>query len=266
MMQRVPVVMIHGAFCGAWAFAPWRAEFESRGFGVHVPALRHHATREEAARSLAGVSLGEYLADLSALVDSLRSPPVLIGHSLGGLLAQMLAARMSVRALVLLAPLAPWGVFPSTPGECVAMQALFLEGAFWKKVLLPRQAIAETHAFDRVPRRDRAMLLDRLVPESGLALFESMQWMFDWRKTSFVDRHALTCPLLCIAGGHDRIVSPATVRHLTRRYHGRARYELLPDHGHWLVGEPGWERIANGSLVWLDQVLDRDTRRVSGAR
>jgi pimeloyl-ACP methyl ester carboxylesterase len=258
--------MIHGAFCGGWAFAPWRAPFEKRGFTVYTPVLRHHSCGEEAMRCLAGVSLRDYLADLSTLVGTVGSPPVIIGHSLGGLLAQMLAARLRVRALVLLAPLAPSGIFPSSASEAMAMQALFLEGTFWKKVLAPRRAIAASQAFHCVPEPERVKLVARLVPESGLALFESMHWLFDSHKTSMVDRRALTCPILCVAGARDRIVSPATVRRLARRYEGRARYELLPDHGHWLPGEPGWERIAAGSLAWLDQVLDRDSRRIPGAR
>ena len=69
-----------------------------------------------------------------------------------------------------------------------------------------------------------------------------------------------------VAGANDRIVSPTTVRRLARRYGGRARYELLAGHGHWLPGEPGWERIAKGSLTWLAQVLDRNPKRVSGTR
>lgn len=263
MKERVPVMMVHGAFCGAWAFASWRSAFEERGYIVYTPTLRHHASRDEAARCLAGVGLRDYLADLSGLISTVRSAPVLIGHSLGGLLAQMIAATSDVRALVLLAPLAPWGVFPSAPFECVAMQSLFLEGAFWKKALPPQKAIAAREAFHCVPENERAMLVERLVPESGLALFESMHWMLDSHKTSMVDRRAVTCPVLCVAGGRDRIVSPATVRRLARRYHGRARYELLADHGHWLPGEPGWERIAAGALAWLDQVLVPDGKRVS---
>lgn len=264
MKKRVPVVMIHGAFCGGWVFASWRAAFEARGFAVYTPTLRHHGSRAEGLRSLAGVSLRDYVADVSALIDTLGSAPILIGHSLGGLVAQMLAARLRVRALVLLAPLAPWGVFPSAPFECIAMHALFVEGAFWKKVLSPHKAIAATEAFHCVPEQQRAVLVERLVPESGLALFESMHWLFDSHRTSAVDRRAVTCPVLCVSGARDRIVSATTVRHLARRYQGRARYQLLPDHGHWLPGEPGWERIAAGSLAWLGQVLVPDEKRVSG--
>jgi len=264
MAKRLPVVMIHGAFCGGWVFAQWRALFEARGFVVHTPTLRHHSSAVEGTASLGGVGVRDYCADIGALVDSLDSPPVIVGHSLGGLLAQMLAAAGRARALVLLAPLAPWGMFPSTPFEWMSLQALYWEGAFWKKVLPPKYWVAAANALDRVPEPERAAILARLVPESGLAIFETMHWMLDSAKTAFVDQLAVTCPILCLAGANDRIVSPTTVRRLARRYGGRARYELLDGHGHWLPGEPGWERIAKGSLIWLDQVLDRNPKRVLG--
>lgn len=266
MAKRLPVLMIHGAFCGGWSFASWRTVFEARGFAVHTPTLLHHASTEVAAQSLGGVSLRDYLAELSSLIDSFESPPIVIGHSMGGLLAQMLATTLRVRALVLLAPLAPWGIFPSTAFEWAAMQALWWEGAFWNKVLKPKHALASAYALEFVPERERESVLRRLVPESGQAIFEALHWMLDRHKTTFVEPRHVTCPMLCLAGGKDRIVSPATVRRVARRYGGRARYENLADHGHWLLGEPGWERIAAGSLAWIDQVLDRDSRRVPGAR
>jgi pimeloyl-ACP methyl ester carboxylesterase len=262
MSKRLPVVMLHGAFCGGWAFAHWSTLYEAHGFDVRSATLRHHSSAEEAAW-LGGVSIRDYCADLARLIDSLDSRPVIVGHSLGGLLAQMLAATGRARALVLLAPLAPWGMFPSTPFEWMSLQALCWEGLFWKKVLPPKYWLAATNALDLVPEEKRAAILRRLVPESGLAIFEALLWMLDSRKTTFVDQRAVTCPILCLAGGRDRIVPSGGVRRIARRYGGRARYELLPGHGHWLIGEPGWERIATGSLAWLDQVLDRDPKRVS---
>jgi non-heme chloroperoxidase len=266
MAKPLPVVMIHGAFCGGWSFAGWRALYEARGFDVHTPDLRHHASHEEAQRFLGGVSIRDYCADISTLLDRFDSLPVVVGHSLGGLVAQMLAAKGCIRALILLAPLAPWGMFPSTPFEWMSMQALYLEGAFWKKVLSPRRRIAAAHALERVPEEFRPAILKRLVPESGLALFEAMHWFLDPHKATLVEPRAVTCPILCIAGACDRIVSATTARRVARRYGGRARCEILRDHGHWLHGEPEWERIARGSLAWLDQVLDRDSERVGGRR
>lgn len=250
--------MIHGAFCGSWAFEDWRTVFQAQGFEVHTPTLRHHQPGSGATAELGRTSLRDYVADLHGLLDEIPDQPILMGHSLGGLLAQMLAARGRARALVLFAPSAPWGMMPSTAFEFCSAQALYLEGAFWRKPLAPRSWIASANMLDLVPHDRRESILARLVPESGLATFEVMHWMFDATRASYVDARAIVCPVLCLAGARDRVIPPSTVRRLARRYRGRARYEELPDHSHWLIGEPGWERIAAGCLEWLQRILGRD--------
>ncbi|HEY2446292.1 MAG TPA: alpha/beta hydrolase [Rhizomicrobium sp.] len=262
-MSGSPVVMVHGAFCGGWAFDGWRPLFERRGFEVHSPNLRHHEPRTRDEDALGGTSLRDYASDLAGLLDRIDPWPIVIGHSLGGLLAQMLAAMRPVRALVLLAPSPPWGLLPSTPFEFFSAQALFFEGAFWHKPLAPRRWIAEANALDLIPEAGRDAILERLVPESGRAMFEVMHWMLDGGRASHVDARAVACPILCLAGAQDRVSPPATVKRIARRYGGRARYEELPAHSHWLIGEPRWEKIARGALSWLDRVADRDEERTT---
>lgn len=262
MTARLPVIMIHGAFCGGWVFEAWRPLYEARGFDVHTPTLRHHepgGSQTELART----GMRDYAADLDALLARVGGSAIVIGHSLGGLLAQMLAARGRVRALILLAPSAPWGMLPSMASEFLAAQALYAEGVFWRRALAPKHWIAAANALDLVPEEGRPAILDRLVPESGLAMFEVLHWMFDRSRATEVDPRAVACPILCLVGARDRINPPATVRRLARRYGGRARYEELPNHSHWLIGEPGWERTAAGSLDWLGRILGRDTERIS---
>src|SRR6185437_16892393 len=99
-----------------------------------------------------------------------------VGHALGGLLAQMLAARKEVRALVLLAPSAPWGVPPSSLLEIAAAQALLLKVGFWNKLLPPDTNQAERHALNRFPDAERRKLFARFKAESGRAIFETMHW------------------------------------------------------------------------------------------
>ena len=119
---------------------------------------------------------------------------------MGGLLAQMLAARRDVRALVLLAPSAPWGVLPSTPFEFVSAQALYFAGDFWNRLLRPTHWIAAANALDQLPPDERDAVFARFVPESGLATFEVMHWPLDLKRATQVDPRDVTCPVLCLVG------------------------------------------------------------------
>jgi pimeloyl-ACP methyl ester carboxylesterase len=252
---KVNVVMIHGAFCGPWAFEHWRKPFAARGYKLHLPALRFHDCGRNPPPALGTTSLLDYASDLERLLDDIGEPAVLIGHSMGGLLAQMLSARRKVAACVLLAPSAPYGVLPATPFEIASAQALYLAGDFWNKPLKPERWIAETNALDMLPEKDRAAVFAQFVPESGLATFEIMQWALDTKRASAVDAAAVKCPILCLAGSRDRVNSPGTVRSIARRYRDHATFEELHGHSHWLIGEPGWEKIADHALGWLDSVL-----------
>lgn len=88
------VVLIHGTWARGDSWDPARAAFEERGYTVHTPTLRHHELPlQEGAIKIAPLSMRDYTDDLVALVDSLDSPPPIVGLSLGGLLAQLVAAR-----------------------------------------------------------------------------------------------------------------------------------------------------------------------------
>ena len=146
------------------------------------------------------------------------APAILVGHSMGGLLAQMLAARCDVHALVLLAPSAPWGVPPSTLLEIASAQAMLLNVGFWNSVLKPDQHVAGLHSLDRLPPAERDALFARFMPESGRATFEIMHWGMDMGRASEVDARKVECPILVIAGGEDRINTPGTVERIAALY------------------------------------------------
>ncbi len=260
-VSRSPVVMIHGAFCGGWVFDHWRAAFEAKGYAVHTPTLRYHDRGDDPPTELGKTSVRDYADDIEKLIEGLPSPPILIGHSMGGLIAQMLAARRDVRALVLLAPSAPWGVLPSTPFEFMSAQALYLVGDFWNKILRPTHWIAAANALDLLAPDERDAVFARFVPESGLATFEVLHWPMDFARTTQVDPRDVTCPVLCLVGAKDRVNPPATVRRVASRYGGRARYEELAGHSHWLIGEPGWEKVAARAAEWLGEVVSDKGRR-----
>ena len=251
--KKPPVVMIHGAFAGPWSWDGFAAKFRAAGYAVHAPCLRHHDGGKPPA-SLGQTSLADYSDDLEKFLDELDAPSILVGHSMGGLLAQILAVRCDVHALVLLAPSAPWGVPPSTLFEIASAQAMLLNVGFWNSVLKPDEHIAGRHSLDRMSGAGRDAVMARFVPESGRAIFEIMHWGMDMRRASEVDVREVDCPLLVIAGGEDRLHPPATMERVAALYGARADYEKFPGMSHWLVGEPGWEKIAARALAWLDKI------------
>jgi len=247
-----PVVMIHGSFCGPWAWHGFAQKFAGSGYKVECPALRFHDMAQPP-EALGTTSLSDYVADLEEHLQALASPAILVGHSLGGLLAQMLAARTKLKAAVLLAPAAPWGVPPSSLLEIAAAQSLLLKVGFWNKVLAPDLDGMERQALSRIPTAERAALLGRMGPESGRATFEMVHWGLDMGRASEVEAHKVRCPLLLLAGGEDRICPPGTVERIAALYRG-SHYEKLPGMGHWLIGEPGWEQVADRAIAWLDSL------------
>ena len=246
-----PVVMIHGGHCGPWSFEGFAGKFQEAGYRVHRPALRFH-DMELPPEALGTTSLTDYAADLEEALLALDGPPILIGHSLGGLLAQILASRQPLHALVLLAPAAPWGVPPSSLFEIATAQSMLLKVGFWNKILPPDPDIASRHALNRFSPVERDGLLKRLVPESGRATFEMMHWGLDMGRASEVDTRKVTCPALVLSGTEDRINPPGTVERVAMLYKDRATFEKIPGMSHWLIGEPGWEAVAARALSWLD--------------
>src|SRR4029079_2944207 len=96
------IVMLHGASAGGWCFDTFRGVFEGKGWTVHTPDLIGHGRDKDGADpKRVGVVLAEYRADFAAVLKALPPQPVLLGHSMGALLAQQLAASGLARALIL---------------------------------------------------------------------------------------------------------------------------------------------------------------------
>ena len=116
---------------------------------------------------------------------------------MGGLLAQMLAARRKAAALVLLAPSAPWGIPPTTLFEIGAAQAMHTATWLLEPVLEPSRDIALAHSLDKLPRDQRDAVFGRFCPESGRATFEILNWGLDMNRASEVEGRAPSTVRCC---------------------------------------------------------------------
>ncbi|MFN3521097.1 MAG: alpha/beta fold hydrolase [Phenylobacterium sp.] len=246
-----PVVMVHGAFCGAWVFDTFRKPFEAAGHEVICPDLRGHAP-DDPPQAVAGVSMADYASDIVGLCASLAEPPILIGHSMGGLVAQLAARRAALRALVLLAPSAPWGVMGSSIEEAVTAVGLHALGPYWIQAIPPDKGLMLAYSLDRVPPGARRPVLERLRPESGRAVWETLNWWLDPLMTTSIGLRAPGVPALAMVGERDVVHPPPTVKQTAQRI--GAEFLVLPGMSHWLPGEPGWEEVAEITLGWLETV------------
>jgi len=252
LRSATPVVFVHGAFCGGWAFDAFRELFEARGFETHAPNLPHHE-RGADLEQLALTGLKDYAHAIAHYVRELRAPPVLVGHSLGGLVVQLAAAQIPVAGLVLLAPSAPWGVPPTTLDEHSNHFGLTLLGDYWRRPVPPDYRVARATTLDRLSRDDARRAFARFVPESGRAIREAVQWWMDTSMAGQAPVYRIAAPVLGLAGGKDRVNPSSTVRRVIARFpDGQAHFHEFPEMSHWLVGEPEAPEVAQLTLRWLE--------------
>ncbi|MDO8408964.1 MAG: alpha/beta hydrolase [Phenylobacterium sp.] len=243
-----PIIMVHGAFCGGWTFETFAGPFRAAGHTVLTPDLRGHGAGEPG-QAVVGVSMLDYARDIAALAEAQPEPPVLIGHSMGGLVCLMAAQRAPVAGLVLLAPSPPWGVAGWSVEEGVTAFGLHLLGPFWSQAVAPDLNLMLGYSLDRMPEGARRPILERLRPESGRALWETLNWWLDPMMTTSLGASGAGAPALVLVGERDVVHPPATARQTAARI--GAEVSILPEMSHWLPGEPGWEGAAGQALAWM---------------
>jgi len=244
--------MVHGAFCGGWVFEQFRAPFEAAGHRVLTPDLRGHGPGDSAA-SVVGVSMADYARDIAELARRQPAPPVLIGHSMGGLVAAMAASKVKVAGLVMLAPSPPWGIAGGSMEEAGSALALYALGPYWAQAIEPDRFVAKLYSLDKMGAEDGRDVARRMRSESGRAMFETLNWWLDPFMTTSVPVGSVAAPVFAAVGERDLISPPATVRQTASKLGAEVR--MFPGMSHWLVAEPGWEKVAADCLAWLDEAL-----------
>lgn len=246
---RTPLVFVHGAHVGAWCweehFLPW---FASRGFPVYAVSLRGHGASGGRER-LNRFGLADYARDLAGVVASIGRPPVLIGHSMGGMVVQKylgIAAEGDCAAAVLACPVPSFGLLPSTfalawtrPALFAGIQSLAAGGSASPQVLAQAMFAAP------MEQARLAGIHRRMQPESQRALMD----MSGWSLPQFWTMQRP--PMLCLGAERDVLI-PASGVQASARMLG-AEYRELQGLGHAVMLESRWEAAARPILAWLEE-------------
>lgn len=246
-------VLIHGMWATPDVWRNWGAFLEARGWQSTAPVLRHHEAQPLAPPPKLGTtSLIDYADDLEVTLRALPEKPIVVGHSMGGLLALMLCARGLARAGVLLTPAPPAGVLALRPSNLWAFARIQMNWGWWRKPHRATLSEALWHTFNTTDRREGAERHATFVHDSGRALFEmALPWL-DGGKAATIDPRLVTVPLLFVAADKDRLTPPGVVRSTAQRFGPVADYVEYPNQGHWVLGQPGWERVAEDTVAWMD--------------
>ncbi len=238
---RPPVVLLHSAFADHRPYEQYVARFAAAGFDCYAISRRGRAGRP--ASELDGVKVADYHDDAVAVLEELDGePPIVIGHSLGGVVGQKLAEEGRCARLVLLAAAPPWLLVPgfhSTVALATRMPAILAGRPF-----MITEAGAARLLLNGVPAAQRAAIHARFPRESGATFRELLTGRVR------VNASKVTCPVLYLHGDADRVISGRTGRHIAKSYGGD--YLEYPGMGHWLAEEPGWEGPAGDIIDWIN--------------
>lgn len=247
------IIMIHGMWGSGWYWENYKNYFEAKGYKCIVPTLRYHDVNPKSAppEGLGTTSILDYATDLEKLIKETGGKPILMGHSMGGLIAQILGSRGLAQALVLLTPASPRGIIALTPSVIKSFWSVLSRWAFWKTPMRQTFNEAVYSMLHLLPPEKQKQTYERFVYESGRAAFEIGFWLFDAKKATQVNEEKVTCPVLVIAGAEDRITPAAVVKKVHEKYGDRSTFRELSGHAHWVVGEPGWEDVTELIHEWL---------------
>jgi pimeloyl-ACP methyl ester carboxylesterase len=259
------LILIHGAWLSARSWENYAEYFGKRGLAVSAPEWpRKQGDVEEmreTAEALAGLGVQEIVDHYEALILALDQPPVLIGHSYGGLFVELLLDRGLGRAGVAMSPAPPKGILALPFSTLKSAAPALAHPSKWHGVvtLTPEEF---TYAFvNTFTEEDAAAAYERYaVPETGQIFYEGGFANFHLHPPTEVHfKNEGRAPLLIVGATEDHTVPASLAKAAYKRYErSPARTDYLEFEGrpHLHMVAHDWQEVAAAIDTWLDGVLD----------
>ena len=247
------IVFVHGMYMNAASWLPWVGRAEDRGYQCHAVSWPYHdgppaELRAKPAPALGSLTFGEVVDHYKSFIAELPRRPIVIGHSIGGLITQKLVNDGYASAGVVISSAPPQGVVSFDPNFFRANFPHVNPFAGNRPVIMTpsrfHYAFANTLSRQASDAGFEAYVVpeSRNVPRSTLTKQARIEF-----KTDHV-------PLLFMTGDSDHLTPLAMVRANSARYApstGLLEFTEFPNRSHFICNEPGWEDVADHAFEWL---------------
>jgi pimeloyl-ACP methyl ester carboxylesterase len=257
---RRPVVFIHGLWLHATSWEPWIERFRDEGFDPVAPGWPNEpstvAEAREQADAVANLGIDEVTEHYANIIDRFDQPPIIVGHSFGGLFAEKLLGEGYGAAAVAIDPAQIKGVLPLPLAQLrSALPALGNPANLHKAVALTEKEFRYGFGNAVSEEESDALFQKWAIPSPAKPLFQAAVANFALHspakiKTDNTERG----PLLLISGTADHTVPDVVTRSTLKQYRDSTAVTELKQfegRGHSLTVDSGWKDVADGVLDWL---------------
>jgi pimeloyl-ACP methyl ester carboxylesterase len=268
------IVLVHGLWMTPLSWEYWAHHYTERGYSVYAPSWpgmeRDIRALRRTPETYAQIGIRQIVDHYEQLVVELGEPPILIGHSFGGLVVQELLDRGlgACGVAIASAPIKGIWTLPYSTIRVVTPQLINPRNNHRCVPLTPNQF---HYAFMNTSTREESFRIYQryAVPGPDHVLFQTELANFNpFAETAVNVRRNNRAPLLMIAGGQDHVMPPSVIKANVRAYRRSSaitEYKEFADRTHFIIGQSGWQEVANYALDWVrDQELltQREARRV----
>ena len=261
---RTPVIFVHGLWLLPSSWDRWATLFEEAGFTALTPGWPDDPETVAEANAhpevMAGKTVGHVADHFAAIAGKLTQRPVIVGHSFGGLLAQILAGRGLSAATVAIAPAPFRGVLP-LPLSALKSAWPVLGNPANRKRAIPLTYEQFRFAFaNAVPEPEAQALYQTFaVPAAGAPLFQAAAANLNpWTEAKVDTENPERGPLLIISGQKDNTV-PWAIANASfkqqQKNHSVTEIVELPSRGHALTIDSGWREVADTALKFIRRFI-----------
>jgi non-heme chloroperoxidase len=259
-MKKRTIVFIHGLWIHSSAWKPWMDFFDQHGYATLNPAWPGDgetvAASRENPQAIANRGVTEVADSFTKIIATLDEPPIVIGHSFGGLIAQIILGRGIAAAGIAIDPAPMKGVW-QLPFSALKASFPVLGNPFNFKKAVSLTFNQFKYGFaNTLPEDEARNIYDTItIPAPARPLFQAATATFAGHETKVNTANTTRGPLLITGGEKDHIAPPILGKASMKKYNKSVitEFKFFENRGHSLASDHGWKEVAEYSLSWLNK-------------